>query len=186
MKRLGCLAHQQTETRTSRDDSMVCKIEIDHLSQSMNGGREWSGSQGGARRVSVSAGLRNLNRSYLINRSRWRGERFWLATRRDTGRILAAALTEEQRRGQPKDPPLLLLLSSPIFMKNSDQNAAAGIYEMASWGPRRVSTRKNVLAKPGATLFYTAKSTTRRLILGKARECSSLCPCRVTRQVGLT
>src|SRR6185436_6203433 len=47
-------------------------------------------------------------RSDPINRSRWRGERFWPDARRDAGRILAAALTEEQRRSRPKDPPLLL------------------------------------------------------------------------------
>ena len=94
--------------------------------------------------------------SHLINRSRWRGERFWPATRRDAGRpqfskrnsltgqltrgglgksILAAALTEEQRRGRPKDPPFLLRLRCTDFLIPIEipvQNAAAGIYEMAS------------------------------------------------------
>ena len=95
-------------------------------------------------------------RSHLTNRSRWRGERFWPATRRDAGRpqfskrnsltgqltrgglgksILAAALTEEQRRGRPKDPPFLLRLRCTDFLIPIEipvQNAAAGIYEMAS------------------------------------------------------
>jgi len=46
-------------------------------------------------------------RSHLINGSRWRGQRFWLATRRDAGRI-PPALTEEQQRGRAKDRPLLV------------------------------------------------------------------------------
>src|SRR5206468_4863891 len=78
---------------------------------------------------------RGLTRSHLINRSTWRGERFWPATRRDAGRILAAALTEEQRRGRPKDPPFLPRLRCTDFLIPIEipvQNAAAGIYEMAS------------------------------------------------------
>ena len=49
--------------------------------------------------------------------------------------ILAAALTEEQRRGRPKDPPFLLRLRCTdllIPIEIPVQNAAAGIYEMAS------------------------------------------------------
>src|SRR5437660_8753360 len=50
-------------------------------------------------------------------------------------RVLAAALIEEQRRGRSKDPPFLLRLRCTDFLIPLEipvQNAAAGIYEMAS------------------------------------------------------
>ena len=46
-------------------------------------------------------------RSQLINKRRWRGQGFGLATRREEGASPKGAVTDEQRSGQPKDRPLL-------------------------------------------------------------------------------
>ena len=73
--------------------------------------------------------------SHLINKRRWRGQRFGPVTRRGEGAWTQCPVTDEQRSGRPKDRPRPVF-SFPCILHYlcffSRFNAAAGIYEMPS------------------------------------------------------
>jgi hypothetical protein len=102
-------------------------------------------------------------RSHLVNRRRWRGQRFGPATRREEGASLKGAVTDEQRSGRPKDRPfpVIHLMSFAFhFWSFCFSNAAAGIYEMASsvnlFGRAGVFHKELGLEKPLSHIQYFA------------------------------